>query len=113
MLIILPATCPSDPSLPASTFVDFTKVSGPPDGWTLSGAGSASYNGNGAGLILAKRGDNPTLETNGYFLFGSLEVVLKAAPGQGIVSSIVMLSDDLDEVDWVSVDSRKSVKVND
>ena len=33
-------------------------------------------------------------------LFGKIEVVLQAAPGQGIVSSSVMMSDDLDEIDW-------------
>lgn len=33
-------------------------------------------------------------------MFGKVEVVLKAAPGAGIVSSFVMQSDDLDEIDW-------------
>lgn len=32
--------------------------------------------------------------------FGRMEVHLKAAPGTGIVSSVVLLSDVLDEVDW-------------
>ena len=42
-------------------------------------------------------------ETENYFFFGSLEVKMKAAPGDGIISSIVMESDALDEVDWVCV----------
>jgi len=79
---------------------DFTTAKSIPDGWKLSGTGSASYTGAGAGLILGKKGDNPTLETTGYMFFGSLEVTLKAAPGQGVVTSIVMLSDSLDEIDW-------------
>jgi beta-glucanase (GH16 family) len=33
-------------------------------------------------------------------MFGRVEVSLKAAPGAGIVSSFVMQSDDLDEIDW-------------
>jgi len=33
-------------------------------------------------------------------MFGRVDVVLKAAPGKGIVSSFVMQSDDLDEIDW-------------
>jgi len=33
-------------------------------------------------------------------MFGSVSVVMKAATGQGIISSIVMESDDLDEIDW-------------
>ena len=39
-------------------------------------------------------------------MFGHVDVVLKAAPGVGIVSTLVMLSDDLDEVDyeWLGAD---------
>lgn len=33
-------------------------------------------------------------------MFGRVEYVLQAAPGQGIVSSAVLQSDDLDEIDW-------------
>ena len=33
-------------------------------------------------------------------MFGKVSVVLKAAAGPGIVSSFVMQSDDLDEIDW-------------
>ena len=40
-------------------------------------------------------------------MFGTIDVVMKVAPGQGIVSAFVMLSDDLDEIDleWVGGDS--------
>ena len=33
-------------------------------------------------------------------MFGKVEFTLQAAPGTGIVSSAVMQSDDLDEIDW-------------
>lgn len=33
-------------------------------------------------------------------MFGKVEVVAKASPGAGIVSSFVLQSDDLDEIDW-------------
>jgi len=33
-------------------------------------------------------------------MFGHIDFVIKAAPGQGVVSSAVLLSDDLDEIDW-------------
>ena len=33
-------------------------------------------------------------------MFGRVECVLKTAPGTGIVSSAVLQSDDLDEIDW-------------
>ena len=38
--------------------------------------------------------------TNFKFWFGRVEVVAQGAPGLGIISSIVLLSDDLDEIDW-------------
>ncbi|KAL8742949.1 MAG: hypothetical protein Q9190_004640, partial [Brigantiaea leucoxantha] len=38
--------------------------------------------------------------TDFKFFFGRVEYVVKAAPGIGIVSSMVLLSQDLDEVDW-------------
>lgn len=44
--------------------------------------------------------DAPTLNSNDYIFFGHVDVVMKAAAGQGIVSSFVLESDDLDEVDW-------------
>lgn len=33
-------------------------------------------------------------------MFGHVEYVIQAAPGTGIVSSAVLQSDDLDEIDW-------------
>ena len=33
-------------------------------------------------------------------MFGHVDYVIQAAPGQGIVSSAVLQSDDLDEIDW-------------
>ena len=35
-----------------------------------------------------------------YIMFGKVETVMKVAPGSGIVSASVLLSDDLDEIDW-------------
>lgn len=58
---------------------------------------------NGAKFTIAKRYDAPTIETDFYFLFGRVDVKMRAANGTGIVSSVILESDDLDEVDWVSV----------
>lgn len=33
-------------------------------------------------------------------MFGEVSISMKAAPGTGIVSSVVLQSDDLDEIDW-------------
>lgn len=50
---------------------------------------------------MNKKGDAPTIDTNFHLFFGKVEVTMKAAPGTGVVSSIVLESDVLDEIDWV------------
>lgn len=55
----------------------------------------------GAEFTIHKQGDAPTLETEFAFLFGVAEVKMRAANGTAVVSSIVLESDDLDEIDWV------------
>jgi hypothetical protein len=51
-------------------------------------------------IQIGGKGDSPTLESNFYIFFGQVSVIMKAAPGVGIVSSVVLESDDLDEIDW-------------
>ncbi|GFG20251.1 probable glycosidase crf1 [Aspergillus udagawae] len=80
-----------------SLSTDFTQ--GSSDKWTAI-SGNVTYGSNGAEFTINKRYDAPTLETNFYIFFGEVEVVMRAANGTGIVSSIVMESDDLDEIDW-------------
>lgn len=62
-------------------------------------AGDLTYNSSGAAFTIAQKGDAPTIQTKFYIFFGEVEVWLKAAPGQGVVSSVVLQSDDLDEID--------------
>ncbi|GFF54919.1 probable glycosidase crf1 [Aspergillus lentulus] len=91
-------TCDPDTGLKKwSLSTDFTQ--GSSDEWTAI-SGNVTYGSNGAEFTINKRYDAPTLETNFYIFFGEVEVVMKAANGTGIVSSIVMESDDLDEIDW-------------
>ncbi len=59
-----------------------------------------TYGNDGAAFTVAKQGDAPLLQSNWYIMFGHVEFVIKAAPGVGIVSSAVLQSDDLDEIDW-------------
>lgn len=90
-------TCPADKGLATSSFSsDFHNL----DGFKTT-AGTVNTGPNGAEFTINKKGDAPTIDTDFYFLFGTAEVVMKAAPGTGIVSSIVLESDVLDEVDWV------------
>jgi hypothetical protein len=51
-------------------------------------------------LTYSAAEDCPTIETIGAALFGLFEVKVKAAPGVGVISSIVLQSDVRDEVDW-------------
>jgi beta-glucanase (GH16 family) len=59
-----------------------------------------TFDSSGAHFTISESGDSPTIVSNFYIMFGRLEVTLLAAPGVGIVSSVVMESDDLDEIDW-------------
>ncbi len=42
----------------------------------------------------------PTVRTDNYIFFGRIDVEIQAAPEGGIVTSAVLQSDDLDEIDW-------------
>lgn len=92
----LTQTCQPDPALGRSIAVDFT--SGPSNEFTSEG--NPSYNSNGAGFSVSFGGDAPQINSNWYIMFGKVEITMKAAPGVGIVSSVVLQSDDLDEIDW-------------
>ena len=59
-----------------------------------------SYSSDGAKFTISASGNNPTIQSDFYFLFGTVSVLMTAAPGTGIVSSIVFESDCLDEIDW-------------
>ena len=98
----LTATCPADAgSTESNMSFDFTQSSSMSQWKTV--AGTVNTGANGAEFTINKRFDAPTIETDFYIFFGDISVTMKAAPGVGIVSSIVLQSDDLDEVDWVSI----------
>ncbi|KAJ5093238.1 Cell wall glucanase [Penicillium angulare] len=94
----LQKTCPADPGFGKSDqTIDFT--SGESSDFTATG--SVSYDStNGAAFTISKKGDGPLIQSNWYIMFGKVEFTIKAAPGTGIVSSAVLQSDDLDEIDW-------------
>ncbi|KAF1840170.1 glycoside hydrolase family 16 protein [Cucurbitaria berberidis CBS 394.84] len=100
--------CPNDPAMPKNWDTDFTAGKDAIKGWKQT-AGSLTYGPEGAEFVIAKKGDAPTIGSETKLHFGYVEVTMKAAPGQGIISSIVLQSEDLDEVDWEwigGVDSR-------
>ncbi|RMZ66419.1 glycosyl hydrolase family 16 [Pyrenophora seminiperda CCB06] len=101
-------TCPNDPAMPQTWETDFTAGKASVKGWKVT-SGNITYGPDGAQFTITKPGEGPTIGSEGFFHFGYVEVVMKAAPGQGIISSIVLQSDNLDEVDWEwigGVDSR-------
>jgi len=97
----LTTTCPANAALDQSTyFVDFTKGAPPNSSWSAATGTTINYGSKGAEFTISKAGQAPTLQTDFYIFFGYVEVKMQAAPGTGIVSSIVLESDDLDEIDW-------------
>ncbi|KAL8989894.1 MAG: hypothetical protein Q9169_008254, partial [Polycauliona sp. 2 TL-2023] len=94
-------TCPNDQGLTTDTYsIDFTTTKTIPPEWKLADYTKVGLGDQGAEFTFAKRYDAPTMWTNFKFFFGRVEMVVKAAPGVGIISSMVLLSDDLDEIDW-------------
>lgn len=94
-----PATCSSDTGLDQTSYsVDFTQ--GASDDWNVT-YGTVTYDSTyGATYTISESGDAPTMQTNWYLFFGVVSVVMRAAPGTGIVSCAILESDDLDEIDW-------------
>ena len=103
----LDSTCPADPALGKTVTVDFT--SGESDQFTLSGTPAVTYDSSGAHFTVAGSGDAPTLISKWYMMFGHVDIVLQTAPGTGIVSTMVLQSDDLDEIDleWLGGDDTQ------
>ncbi|MCJ1309359.1 hypothetical protein MMC25_003018 [Agyrium rufum] len=99
--------CPTDPAFGMNYTFDFTDKKY--DSVWNTTAGTIIYDDNaGAEFTIKQRGDAPEIQSTFYIFFGEVEVWLKAAMGQGVVSSIVLQSDDLDEVDWELIGGNDS-----
>jgi beta-glucanase (GH16 family) len=92
--------CPPDPAVGSKIVeVDFRKGANsffkPADGTTLK------YDKDlGAVFSISKGTDAPTIGSHEYIFFGQVDVTVRAARGTGVVTSFVLQSDDLDEIDW-------------
>ncbi|KAF1739464.1 putative extracellular glycosidase [Beauveria bassiana] len=90
--------CPADPALGTAHLFNFNTTPSY-DLWETT-VGSVDYHADtGAGFSVKKQGDSPTIRSKFYIFWGRYEISLKVAPGTGIVSSLMLLSDDLDEID--------------
>ncbi|KAM7194303.1 glycoside hydrolase family 16 protein [Naviculisporaceae sp. PSN 640] len=99
-------TCPANTALGMTIDVDFSQ--GGVNSFVASG-GTVSYGSEGASFTVAGSGQAPQLTSVFYIMFGRVEVTMKAAPGAGIVSSLVLQSDCLDEIDmeWLGADDTE------
>lgn len=88
--------CDPDPALGMAVDVDFTQ--GEVNSFTASG-GTPTYDSDGVTFTISEQGEAPQLNSVFYIMFGMVEITMKTAPGTGIVSSVVLQSDDLDEID--------------
>ena len=97
-------TCPADTGLNKWSFsTDFTSGSSAFDKWNTT-AGTVNSTSLGAKFEIAAEGDAPTIASEFYIFFGHVDVKMRAANGTGIVSTWILESDDLDEIDWVSLE---------
>ncbi|KAL6692180.1 glycoside hydrolase family 16 protein [Trichoderma pleuroticola] len=95
----LEKTCPNDPAFGKNDGdCDFTK--GACGNFESLPGTTLKYNGNGAVFSISTEKEAPTIRTGKYIFFGRIDVVVQAAAGPGIVTSAVLQSDDLDEIDW-------------
>ncbi|KAL9623011.1 MAG: hypothetical protein Q9160_002730 [Pyrenula sp. 1 TL-2023] len=107
---ILTNGCPGDPALSSTFQWDFTKgqsTSFYTDSWWLP---FISYDKtNGATFSITRKGIAPTLTSKFYVMFGRFEIAIKSAAGTGIISDVILQSDDQDEIDleWVSGQSTQ------
>ncbi|EME39843.1 glycoside hydrolase family 16 protein [Dothistroma septosporum NZE10] len=100
----LNSTCADDPAL-GTTFYDVYNKSVSQfdiNYWNVTaGAQLISFDDqNGAALAIDGEGDSVTVKSNFYIFWGTVEIMMKAASGTGIISTVILLSDDLDEIDW-------------
>ncbi|KAK2757139.1 hypothetical protein FQN53_008506 [Emmonsiellopsis sp. PD_33] len=91
--------CPNNPALGTNYTLEFNTDRLNDKIWNITN-GNIDYLDDRGLFTIAERLQSPTVQSHFYIFFGRLEVEMKPSPGQGVVSSIVLQSEDLDEVDW-------------
>lgn len=104
----LNSACDAVPALGGSLNTDFTNGASSRYDPTLA-VNKISYGDKGVDFQISASGDNPSIDSDFYIMFGHVEFVAQAAPGVGIVSSMVLISDDNDEIDieWLGGDGTQ------
>lgn len=96
-------TCPENPALGTTFETTFNKSMAEFDPRffnVTAGAQYISFTDDGADLTISEQGHSVTIKTAFYIFFGRAELIFKAAKGQGVISTLITLSDTLDEIDW-------------
>ncbi|GAP88360.1 putative ice nucleation protein [Rosellinia necatrix] len=93
-------SCPPDPAIgkEKAVVIDFTQ--GKNSFFTAAEGTTITYDGKGAAFTMKKETEAPTVTSSKYLFFGKVDVEVEVAPGVGIVTSVVLQSDDRDEIDW-------------
>lgn len=95
----LEKTCPNNPGFGIENSFNFQDKKDVLRSFNITN-GALEYGTDGTEFVISKQLQSPTIRSKFYIHFGSISVIMKAASGQGIVSSIVIQSECLDEIDW-------------
>lgn len=80
--------------------------------WKMPNQGKIDWVDKGATFTVERSGDSPTANSVFYMLFGHVEVIMKVATGTGIISSAILQSEALDEIDWEFRGDNSSILTN-
>ncbi|KAF7905645.1 uncharacterized protein EAF01_006166 [Botrytis porri] len=104
-------SCPADPAIGGLQVTDFT--AGKSSNWEVEEGTTMTYDGTlGAQFVISTATNAPTIKNIGYIMFGRIETWVRASAGTGIVSSFILESDDLDEIDWEWLGSNNAAAEN-
>lgn len=96
----MPATaCPADEAF-GKNKVSCDLSGGLCDSFTELEGTTLTYGDKGAVFSIEKGTNAPTIRTGKFLFFGRVDFEIQASEGNGIVTSAVLQSDDLDEIDW-------------
>ena len=91
--------CPSMEALGGNITFDFTS-SMDDSIWPQKNDGEFDQDStDGAEFTVLKSGDSPQVDSKFYLFFGRVEVIMQASNGTGMISSAILQSEDLDEIE--------------
>ncbi|KAL4965429.1 glycoside hydrolase family 16 protein [Aspergillus stella-maris] len=92
------SSCPADPALGTEHTWYFNSTLDE-SLWDPT-TGTPTYTDEGAEFSITAENGSTLMQSTFYVFFGVMEVHAKMAKGGGLISSVILQSDDLDEIDW-------------